>query len=57
MRTGGGCCSIVRICTGDVCVRNSNRSRTGLRSWPATTSVSCVSRAGCPYGKFMLSKL
>ncbi len=42
MRTGGGCCSIVRICTGDVCVRKSNRSRTGLRSWPATTSVSSI---------------
>ena len=30
---GGGCCSMVRICTGEVCVRISRRSRSGLRSW------------------------
>src|SRR6185437_3404722 len=57
IRTGGGCCSIVRICTGDVWVRSSSRSRSGRCSCPAITSVSCVSRAGCPGGKFMLSKL
>ena len=27
MRTGGGCFSMVRICTGEVCVRSSRRSR------------------------------
>ena len=27
MRTGGGCCSMVRICTGEVWVRRSRRSR------------------------------
>ena len=33
MRTGGVCFSMVRICTGEVCVRSSRRSRVGLRSW------------------------
>ena len=53
MRTGGGCCSMVRICTGEVWVRSSRRSRCERRSWLAMTSVSCVSRAGWPGGKFM----
>ena len=57
MRTGGGCDSMVRICTGEVWVRNNSRSRKGRRSWLAIPSVSCVSRAGWPGGKFMLSKL
>ena len=48
---------MVRICTGEVCVRISRRSRSGLRSWFATTSVSCVSRAGWFGGKFSDSKL
>ena len=53
MRTGGGCYSMVRIWTGEVWVRISRRSRSGRRSWLAITSVSCVSRAGWPGGKFM----
>ncbi len=57
MRTGGVCFSMVRICTGEVCVRSSRRSRAGLRSCPAMNSVSCVSRAGWFGGKFSDSKL
>ena len=34
MRTGGGCFSMVRICTGEVCVRSSRRSRAGLLLLP-----------------------
>ena len=37
---------MVRICTGEVCVRSSRRSRCGRRSCPAMNSVSWVSRAG-----------
>ena len=29
MRTGGGCASIVRICTGEVCVRSTTSRRAG----------------------------
>jgi len=36
---------MVRICTGEVCVRSSRRSRSGFDSCPAMKSVSCVSRA------------
>jgi len=48
---------MVRICTGEVCVRNSRRSRSGFDSWPAMNSVSWVSRAGWFGGKFSASKL
>ena len=34
MRTGGFCFSMVRICTGEVCVRSSRRSRAGLLLLP-----------------------
>ncbi len=46
--------SIVRTCTGDVCVRNSMRepSSFGLKK-----NVSCISRAGWPSGKFSFVKL
>ena len=33
MRSGGFCFSMVRICTGEVCVRSSRRSRCGFFSW------------------------
>jgi hypothetical protein len=42
---------MVRICTGEVWVRSSRRSRDGLCSCPAMSSVSCVSRAGWFGGK------
>ena len=57
MRTGGGCFSMVRICTGEVCVRSSRRSRCGRFSCPAMKMVSWVSRAGWFGGKFSASKL
>ena len=57
MRIGGRIFSIVRICTGDVCVRNSKRSRCGFVCCPAMNSVSCVSLAGWFGGKFSASKL
>ena len=31
MRIGGFCFSMVRICTGEVCVRSSSREPSGLR--------------------------
>ena len=54
MRIGGFCASMVRICTGEVCVRNSLRSAdpSGWRK-----NVSCISRAGWPGGKFNAVKL
>ncbi len=51
MRIGGLIFSMVRICTGEVWVRSSNRSRCGLDSWLAMKRVSCVSRAGWLSGK------
>ena len=57
MRIGGASAIIVRICTGEVCVRISSRSRDGFACCPASTSVSCVSRAGWLGGKFSASKL
>ena len=57
MRIGGRIFSMVRICTGEVCVRSSNRSRCGFDCWPAMKRVSCVSRAGWFGGKFSASKL
>ncbi len=55
MRIGGFCASMVRICTGEVWVRNSF-------GWFAVDvrfrkNVSCISRAGCPSGKFSAVKL
>jgi hypothetical protein len=54
MRIGGFFVSIVRICTGLVCVRSSLRvpSRFGAKK-----NVSCISRAGWPTGKFSAVKL
>ena len=46
MRKGGFSFSMVRICTGEVCVRSSRRSRSGFASCLAMKSVSCISRAG-----------
>ena len=45
---------MVRICTGEVCVRSSSRSpfSSGLKK-----NVSCISRAGWPTGKFSAVKL
>jgi hypothetical protein len=57
MRTGGGCFSITRTCTGEVWVRSSRRSRAGFDSSPATKNVSWLSRAGWLGGKFSASKL
>ena len=54
MRIGGFCVSMVRICTGEVCVRNSLRSPFSS-GWKK--KVSCISRAGCPSGKFSAVKL
>ena len=51
---GGFCASIVRICTGEVCVRNTSFSfdGPGLRK-----NVSCISRAGWSGGKLSAVKL
>ena len=58
MRIGGASAIIVRICTGEVCVRISRRDqRDGFACCPATTSVYCVSRAGWLGGKLSASKL
>lgn len=43
-RIGGPCCSMIRICAGDVCVRRSTGRRPSA-SW-STQSVSHMSRAG-----------
>ncbi len=53
-RIGGFCVSMVRTCTGLVCVRSSLRSpvASGLKK-----NVSCISRAGWSGGKFSLVKL
>ena len=48
---------MVRICTGEVWVRKSSRSRASFASCPAIINVSCVSRAGWLAGKFNASKL
>ena len=54
MRIGGFCASMVRICTGEVCVRSSFAS---APSAACRKKVSCISRAGCPSGKFSAVKL
>jgi hypothetical protein len=53
MRSGAPCCRISRIWTGDVCVLR----RSGETAFRSSSSVSCVSRAGCSAGKFNASKL
>ena len=53
-RIGGFCVSMVRICTGEVCVRSSRREPSGFG---LKKNVSCISRAGWPSGKFSLVKL
>ena len=45
---------MVRICTGDVCVRSTLRSPF---SFGARKKVSCISRAGWPGGKLSAVKL
>ena len=55
IRIGGFCASIVRIWTGDVCVRRSSRSRPSPP--PFTKNVSTASRAGWSGGKLSDSKL
>src|SRR5215470_14907619 len=45
---------MVRICTGDVCVRRSNREPSGFG---LKKNVSCISRAGWPSGMLSLVKL
>src|SRR5215475_11138033 len=57
MRNGGFSRSMVRICTGDVCVRSSRRSRGDFWSCPARKSVSCMSRAGWFGGKFRTQRV
>ena len=53
-RIGGFSLSIVRICTGEVWVRRSIRSPSGLG---LKKKVSCISRAGWPTGKLSAVKL
>ena len=53
-RIGGFCASMVRTCTGEVCVRSSSREPSGFG---LKKNVSCISRAGWPSGKFSLVKL
>ena len=50
MRIGGCVCSMVRVCTDEVCVRSST-SAFSL----SIKNVSCMSRAGWSGGKFRLS--
>ena len=52
-----GCASMVRICTGDVWVRMSRRSRSGFALLAGDDELSWVSRAGWLGGKFSDSKL
>ena len=53
-RIGGFCVSMVRTCTGEVCVRSNSREPSGFG---LKKNVSCMSRAGCSSGKFSLVKL
>jgi hypothetical protein len=54
-RIGGFCVSMVRICTGEVCVRSSIFS--ALPGFGCMKNVSCISRAGWPTGKLSAVKL
>src|SRR5437764_8890118 len=54
LRMGGGCVSITRTCTDDVCVRKAYCS---FKFFDSTKKVSCISRAGCSGGKFSAEKL
>jgi hypothetical protein len=61
-RIGGFWVSMVRTCTGEVCVRNSMREPPAPGSDPWSCfglkkNVSCISRAGWPSGKFSFVKL
>ena len=53
-RIGGFWLSIVRTCTGEVCVRSSMREPSGFG---LKKNVSCMSRAGWPAGKVELGEV